>query len=571
MKSFQEKKVQVWRIRTILIIAFILIAILAARLFQVQVLQYKKYSTLAEKQHLLQKEIPAKRGQVFVKEKDDQKFPIAVNVKRYLIYAVPQRITKDDDLASKISPIIDMPADKIKEMFSDKKKVYVTIKHDLSDEQAKKIEDLNFEGIGLTPEEKRYYPEGSLASHILGFVNNEGKGQYGIEGYFNEQLSGKTGMLETEKDVEGNPIFLDVNSNKPASNGDDIVLTIDRSIQYKVEDILKKGVEKHGADSGSVIVIEPQTGKILAMANYPNFDPNKFGEVENFDIFKNESIASVWEPGSIYKVITMAAGLNEGKVTPDSTYDDTGNVERDGYNIKNSDKSANGTQTMTQVLEKSLNTGAIYVKDKTGNETFYNYLKNFGFGVMTGIELEGEGKGDIKPIENWTEVGFATASFGQGIAITPLQMVTAFGAIANSGKMMKPQIIDEVIHPDGKTEKIEPKMVKQVISPQAASLLGGMMVNVVERGHGTQAGVTGYYIAGKTGTAQIPLPGGQGYDPNHTIGSFAGFGPVENPKFVMLVKIDKPRDVIWAESSAAPIFGEIAQVLLNYYQIPPSR
>jgi cell division protein FtsI/penicillin-binding protein 2 len=572
VKKYYEQKNQGKRIIFLLILSFILGGILIIRLFQIQVLEHENYKALAEKQHWTQQEIPASRGTIYVRDKNtNDRYPLATNITRHLVYAVPPQIKDKGETAKRLAPILQIKEDEISKNISDDKKFYVILKHKISDEETNKIKELKLSGIFLTPEPQRIYPENSLAAQLLGFVNNDGKGQYGIEGYFDKQLKGKPGTLEAEKDVLGTIISWNESKIDPANNGNNIILTIDRNIQYKVEKILEEGIKKHGADSGSIIVMEPKTGKILAMASSPSFDPNKFSDIQNYDLYKNAAVSDVWEPGSIFKVITMASALNEDKVNPETTYTDTGSVVVDEHTIHNSDNKANGVQTMTQVLEKSLNTGVIFAKDQIGNNIFYNYLKNFGFGVLTGVELDGESKGDIPPISEWSNAKFATAAFGQGIAITPIQMSTAVSAIANGGKLMKPQIIEEIDHPDGSKEKVEPKMIRQIVSPNVAAQLGGMMVQVVENGHGYQAKVPGYYIAGKTGTAQVPLPSHSGYDPNKTIGSFAGFAPVNDPKFAILVKIDVPKDVIWAESSAAPIFGEVAKELLNYYKIPPSR
>lgn len=545
------------------------VGIIIVRLFYVQVLDHSRYVALAQQQHWMEKEIPANRGQIYVRE-GSEKYPMAINITKNLIYASPIQMKDIPDASKKLSSVLNIPEKDLNDLMGGKK-AYVVLKHYLSDDETAKIKQLNLEGIYLTPEATRYYPEEEIASHVLGFVNAEGEGQYGIEGFFNNELKGKKGTLSTEKDATGVEISMGTKDLAESANGDDIVLTIDRTLQYKVEKILKEGVEKHRADSGSVIVMDPKTGKVIAMANYPNFNPNAYKDITDYNVFKNNAIASIWEPGSIFKVITMGAALNEEKVTPETIYTDTGAVNVGGHTIKNSDGSANGKQTMTQVLEKSLNTGAIFAKDQIGNGKFFEYLKNFGFGLTSGIELATEDKGDIRPVSDWQEINFDTATFGQGIAITPIQMITAISAIANGGKLMEPHIIDEIIHANGQSEKIDSKMVRQVLSAKAAANLGAMMVSVVEKGHGYQAKVPGFYIAGKTGTAQVPIPGGGGYYKNKTIGSFAGFGPVDNPRFAILVKIDVPKDVIWAESSAAPIFGQVAQELVNYYQIPPTR
>jgi len=282
-------------------------------------------------------------------------------------------------------------------------------------------------------------------------------------------------------------------------------------------------------------------------------------------------VFGAYEPGSVFKAITMAAALDLGKVTPQSTYVDTGAVKIGAFTIRNSDEKANGTQTMTQVLEKSLNTGAIHAGQLVGLQSFAKYVKNFGFGEKSGVELSGEAAGNLAALTKRGDIYLATASFGQGITVTPIQLLAAFGAIANGGKLMKPHVVSEIRYPDGKTEKIEPQVLRQVLRPETASTLSAMLVNVVENGHGKKAGVAGYYVAGKTGTAQIRSTTTSGYDPHKTIGTFAGFAPVENPRFAMVAVINVPKDVQFAESSAAPLFGDMMNFLLKYYDVQPNR
>ena len=374
-----------------------------------------------------------------------------------------------------------------------------------------------------------------------------------------------------EKDVAGRWITLATRSLTPAQDGDDIYLTLDAAIQYKAQEVLKKTVAKHGAESGSVIVLNPKTGAVLALANYPDFDLNEYNKISDPGIYSNKSLSADYEPGSVFKPITMAAALNEGKVNPETTYEDTGSVTVDDRTIKNSDLKANGVQTMTQVLEKSLNTGMVFVESKLGHEAFRKYIKKFRFGSPLGIELPSEAKGDTDNLNRRGDIWYATGSFGQGITVTPLQLITAYTAIANEGKLMKPYVVDRIVHPDKTEEKTFPDELETVLDPKTAAKVSAMLVNVVESGHGQKAAVNGYYIAGKTGTAQVPYKDRSGYDPTKNIGSFVGFGPVDNPAFLMLVRIDHPKDVRFAESTAAPAFGEIASFILNYLQIPPSR
>ncbi len=439
-------------------------------------------------------------------------------------------------------------------------------------------EQLTIAGLGFTVESFRFYPETNIGANLLGFVGmvgDEQKGRYGLEGFFETELAGQFGSLKAERDAGGNVIIInDRQYNKP-QDGSDLILTISRSIQYTACQKLNEAILQHGADGGSVIIMEPQSGAILAMCSNPDFDPNNYNDVNDISVYNNIGVFAQYEPGSIYKVITMAASLDQEKITPQTTYNDDAPLKIADYTIENSDRQSHGVVNMTTVLEMSLNTGAIFAMRQIGPEIFTDYVKAFGFGEKTGIELEGEAKGDIAALTKATkkskELYAATASFGQGIAVTPLQMATAFAAIANGGNLVKPYVVKEMVKIDGTKIKTEPTIIRRVISEKTATTLGAMMVNVVENGHGKKAGVKGYWVAGKTGTAQVPRKDGRGYQAGAHIGSFAGFAPVDDPRFVMVVRIDNPRDVEWAESSAAPLFGQIAEYMLNYWQVPKDR
>jgi cell division protein FtsI/penicillin-binding protein 2 len=438
-------------------------------------------------------------------------------------------------------------------------------------------ERVEIKGISYNWHTYRFYPEGSIGSHISGFAFYDDhdviKGSYGLEGFFDKELTGVPGSIRSEKSAGGSAIIVNNREfNKPV-NGSDIILTIDRSVQFAACTRLNAAVARHGADGGSVVILDPKTGAIMAMCSSPDFDPNNYNDVKDIAVYNNPAIFDQYEPGSIFKSMTVAAGLDAQKISPESTFEDKGVVKIAGFDIKNSDKKAHGVVTMTYALAESLNTGMIHIARQVGLPEFKSYLVNFGFGEKGGIELGGEAKGDIRNLDDkkHKELYTYTASYGQGISVTPLQMVTAYGALANGGQMMKPYLVKEIIQEDGRKVSTQPQVIRQVVSERTANLVSGMLVNVVESGHGKRAGVAGYYIGGKTGTAQVPRKDGRGYEEGKHIGSFAGYGPIEDPAFVMVVRINNPRDVMWAESSAAPLFGEIAEFILNYKQIPPSR
>jgi len=375
----------------------------------------------------------------------------------------------------------------------------------------------------------RRYPQESMASQVIGFLGGEGVGQYGIEGYYDKTLQDS-----------------------------DIFLTLDYNIQFMAEKLLGEAGKDLGIEAGQIIVTEPATGRILALADFPSYNPNSYYKVEDFKIFQNSAIQKIFEPGSIFKPITMAVALDQGKVNPQTTFFDSGQIKIGKDIISNYDGRFFGEQTMTQVLEKSINTGAVFAEEQIGHAVFLDYLSRFGFFEPTGIDLQGEISSENKELKKGYEVNFATASFGQGIEVTPIQLVRAFCAIANGGKLIKPYTSEKELgsfSPD------------QVISSKTASQLTAMLVSVVEQGPYTKrAKIPGYYIAGKTGTAQVPEAGV--YSTEKTIQSFVGFAPAFNPRFLILVKLDNPKTKT-AEYSAVPMFQELAKYIIDYWQIPP--
>ncbi len=575
MPQIVNKNLSAYRLASIRLVFLVFFIIIAVRLFELQIVDYKFYNALASGQHdILAKLLPT-RGEIFTADPLSlgQRTPVAVN--RYLnfIYAVPKSIIDPVTTASKLAPLLSMLPVELQGVLGKVDDPYEPVKHLVDDITAQAVKDLNLDGIYILPEVTRYYPEGQLYGQLTGFVGHVGdtkQGQYGIEGFWESILAGQQGELKSEKDVAGRLISLGEHNLTPAEDGADITLTIDKNIQWRACASLKASVKKHGAAGGSLVIMDPKTGAIKAMCGEPTFDPNVYNEVTNQSVFINSAVSVPYEPGSVFKPITMAAALESGNVNPASTYTDTGEVKIGPDIIKNSDFKSHGVQTMTQVLEESLNTGAIFAMRQAGVKAFADFVRKFGFGERTQVELSHEQFGNLETLNKKSEIYYATASFGQGITTTPLQLATAFGAIANKGKLMKPFIVDKISYHTGRNQITEPTFVRQVISPMSAITLGAMLVSVVENGHGKRAGVPGYYVAGKTGTAEIANVAG-GYQTGNNIGTFVGFAPVNDPKFVMVVKISEPRDVVFAESSAAPVFGEVAKYLLEYYQVPPSR
>jgi cell division protein FtsI/penicillin-binding protein 2 len=595
----QKTRSKPGRVRDVVLVVGITIGVIvvAVRLVQLQIVQGSFYSQLASGQHDLFSKLLPERGQILVRERDsDSLYPVATNIDLWTAYSDNRNSFNASDEAKAMAPLLVPtvdPKDKtpdqieaeVKQNLADKEAellkrlsvalaAYEPLGRDLAKNIADGIRALGFANVNFAPEKSRFYPESGFSGQLLGFVGYQGNvkiGLYGLEGYWDKELAGTPGFLSASKDPKGDIISSSDGSLQEKIDGSDIVLTVDRTLEATVCDKLKAAVKAHNATGGSVVIMDPGSGAILAICSTPDFDPNNYNQVADPSIFNDPAIWNAYEPGSVMKAITMAAGLDSGALTPNTTYTDTGSVVYGKVKIQNADFMAHGVETMIDVLNKSLNTGAIFAMRTTGMDKFKSYLKDFGFGVRTGIELDTESPGNLSSLDNNHEINAASASFGQGITVTPLQLAVAYGAIANNGKMMKPYIVDSIVHPDGTVVKTEPRTVRQVISDRAAGLLTGMLVSVVKNGEGHRAGVPGYLVAGKTGTAQIAKSDGSGYqsDIHAEIGSFAGFAPVSDPRFVMVVRIDRPQDVQFAENSAAPLWGDIASYALKYLEVPP--
>jgi len=464
---------------------------------------------------------------------------------------------------------------------------YKPIMKKLSLEESKAVKSLGYYGLVLQPENYRLYPENEFLSNVLGFVDKQGVGRYSLEGQYDLFLRGKDGYKVLDVDNLGNQITVGNEEVVEPVSGQDIVLTINRSIQQYVEKVLKETVDSFSAKGGQVIVMNPKTGAIIAMASYPSYNPNEFYKVYETDdetgeylngvgpeAFYNPSVASTYEPGSTYKIFTVSTALDSGEFLVDEKVcDETGKAEiKSGnktYVIQNASLKAHGCMTLSQLLEKSSNIGALRVSLRVGAGVFRTYMKNFGFSEFTDIGFEDENNGYIKDIKEWGKVMLANAGFGQGFTVTPIQLVTAAGAIANQGKLMRPYFVEEK-HIDNKVIKTESFAVRRVIVPLTAQRVTDMMVNVVDKGLGSSASIPGYSVAGKTGTSQVSKDGG-GYSTENYITSFLGFAPASDPAFVMLVKVDYPQRQRYGSIVAAPAFSKIGSYILKTLEIPKDR
>ncbi len=540
---------------------------LVGRLYQKSVLDHATSVKAATSQYAFRQEVIGRRGAIlFFDTSTERYFPVAQNEKRYHVTVIPKNIKNKEQSTKQLAKLLNLEEAKLFEIINSDKKYAPPIKRRLTRTEADKVAELKLDGVLIQPESVRVYPEQSLVSQLVGFVNAEDKGNYGIEGTYDSILRGSSGYRVGEKDNKGHLISLE--DEVAAKNGADIVLTIDRDIQHYVEKALAAAIETYQADAGTVVIVDPKTGAVIAMASLPSYNPNEYNKVEDPSRFINPAVASVWEPGSIAKPLVMALAIDKGLVEPDTKSTFAASVKVLNHEIFTAEKKAYGEETMTQVLENSDNVGMVWVADKLGNQDEYDGLKKFGFGEAPEVKLQNVVGGTLPALKTWNDLSRANISFGQGFSSTPLQMALAYGALANDGKLMAPYIVSEIRDETGVLSKTEPKQIRQVVTPDTAHKLTNMLESVVLRGHAKRAGVTGFRVGGKTGTAQIPDPSG-GYYEDRFVGSLAGYFPLTDPKYAMVVKLDNPKTVKFAESSAGPTFGDIAKWILLHKQILP--
>ena len=537
---------------------------LIVRLAFLQIIHHDRYALEAQEQHLSRQTVRPTRGAIL----DRNGYPLATTLDAYDLYierSAWQSLTSARQWAEVLAPLVNKSVDDILTGVAAQPEGDYTLALGLDYERGRSVLDLGLPGLKAAPSTRRFYPEGDLASGLLGFVGRDHVGLTGLEADLQAELAGTPGDLYFERDSLGTPIPFGRRRGRAPIPGGDVRLTIDRYIQRLVDDELDRRIEKHSASGGTIIVMDPMTGAILAMASRPSFRLSSLDLSKEVDqaLFRNRAVTDVYEPGSVWKVITAATAVDLGLVNANTTYYDEGYVSVGGATIYNWDYSSNGTQTTTQLLQKSLNTGAIWLSSLIGPDDFYRYVRRFGFGAVTNSGLGGEAEGLVRASgeEGWYPIDLATNSFGQGIAATPLQVITAVAAIANGGKLMRPYLVQEVMGPQGR-RVYEPVVVRQPISEAAARTVARMMNEVVEGVPYHLARIRGYHVAGKTGTTVVSIPGG--YDLNSTIASFVGFAPLEDPRMIMLVKIDQPQDDPLGGRVAAPIFGVLAPDILAY-------
>ena len=565
------------RLKLFFVFMFLGFALLLARLFYWQVYKGGELAIEARQQHQAGMILSAPRGDIYTADGN----LLAASTDMWLVYADIPNINEDiTSIADKLAPLfVDDPSDKsevfneagrIKELLSKKDLLWVSLKQKVGGEIKKKVEKLEIKGLGFEKQEGRFYPEASAAAHLLGFVgkNKEGQdqGYFGLEGYYDLVLSGKPGYILRENDAAGLPIAAGSSKEITAVEGVNLVTYINGGIQLDLDQKLRQGIEKYGANGGTAIVMDPKTGGIIAMSSYPSYDPLKYYDYGD-KFFINPAISLSFEPGSIFKVLVMASALDAGVIKPETKCDICqGPVKIDKYTIGTWNDVYHKDTDMTEIIVNSDNVGMVFVGQKLGIEKMYDYLDSFAMGKKTDIDLQGEMSPQLRKKEDWGLIDLATASFGQGIAVTPIQMVRAVGAIANGGLMLSPQVVDKISGNEWQND-VRETSIKRIISEKAAKEMSAMMAEAARGGESKWTNIKGFRVAGKTGTAQIPIAGH--YDSEKTIASFIGFAPVEDPDFVMLVTLHEPKTSPWASETAAPLWYLIARDLFVYYGIQP--
>ncbi len=546
------------------------VLILSGRLFYWQVIRHNELVNIGERWQLLDRPIPALRGKIM----DQRGLTLAMDEYEFEIFASPADVDDPDMLATELAPMLGIDQSVLAELLSQKGVSYVPLARRVPLENARRVEklrdDLNETALGITAVAKRGYPGKEMACHLLGFVTRDREVFYGVEEFYDHELQGTEGSWGGTGDVLDFNVGLGHARLILPQDGRDVILTIDCRVQQIAEEELLKAIREFRAEGGTIIVMDPRTGAVLAMTSYPGYDPNLyFGEAMREEVFTNPAISIPYEPGSVFKVITMASALDSGMYSRASTYNDVGQILVGGNLIRNWDRRAYGVRTMTELLGYSLNVGAATLSTNLGSETFYSYLRRFGFGEVTGIDLPHESAGTLRlPGDaDWHEADLGTNAFGQGIAVTPIQMITAIAAVANDGVLPTPYIVERIELEGKPIEELHPQPGRRVISSLVARELTEMLVESMQGKENLS--IPGYAIAGKTGTAQIPITGG--YDPEGTIGAFAGYAPARDPRFIILVKIDRPKESPWGTVVAVPAFRRIAEKLFIYMAIPPDQ
>jgi cell division protein FtsI (penicillin-binding protein 3) len=558
------------RILTLMALVLCAYLVLLGRLAYWQVWRHADMARLAATYHDDTITLPAVRGNIL----DRNGALLVTNTPVFSIFASPDQISGAErkDIAAKLAPVLQLTTADIELKLASARQ-FVYLARRVPAAVAQRLDAMRLPGIGKVAETQRSYVDGgvagtSLAANLLGFANDAGKGNYGIEGYYDKTLAGQAGFEATVRDLANQPIVLSDRQRREPVNGMTLQLSLDSTIQVVAERALAEGVQKYQAESGSLIIMEPATGRIVAWADVPSYNANQFSTTPTAQ-FIDPIVSNLYEPGSVMKVVTLGGALDDHAITPDTRFNETGVAVVGGVAIRNWDNRAHGNVTMTQVLENSLNVGAVKAQQMEGAGPFYQYMQRFGIGAPTGVDVAAETAEPLRDLAKWKPVELATAAYGQGVDTTPIEMLAAVNVVATGGNLVWPHVVDEVIDENGTRHAVQPRIVRQVISAKTAQQMQQMMVGVVEHGSGFAARIDGFKnrIAGKTGTASIPENGK--YLPDATIGSFVGFVPVDHPQFIMLVITRKPKVLFEGAYVAAPIWKTVASALITQWQIAP--
>lgn len=557
-----------------------IMAVFVARLFYLQIIQHDYYVKIANQEQIKRLTIPAKRGLIYALD-DQTPVPLVMNQTVYTVFADPQTTKDDSNIIDTIQRVAGGNArSDLQKLLDRKDSRYQILATRITRTQADKIKKENLSGIGFQQESQRVYPEGSLAAQVLGFVDYSNVGRYGIEDKLNDQLTGTDGLLQSVTDISSVPLAIgNKNIDKPAINGKNIVLSIDRSVQSHVDQALADGLKRTGATRGSAIVLDPQTGKVMAMANLPSYDPSKFNEVKDASVFNNGVVSAPYEPGSDVKTLTMATGIDKGVVAPDSTYINTDHIQVDDRMISNATFGQTGEITFQHALNWSLNTGFVTIAQRLGNgksitrearDTMYDYFYNrFHLGQLTGIEVAGEIAGTVisPATSEGNAVRYSNMAFGQGLDVTMIQVASAFGSIVNGGKYYKPTVLAGIVDSSGKYKPNEIAVPSVQIKASTANQVR-QMTHVARNTFFSSVDKPGYYIGGKTGTSQVVKNGV--YSDDETVGTYLGYGGSDDlSRYVIMVQVSGDHKLLQGARDALPIFTDISNWMLDYLEIQP--
>ena len=553
------------RLRALIVAGLVACAFLGllGRLTYLQVVKHEDYLRLAESQHAKTIPLKPKRGPIL----DRGGQVLAVSSATESLFALPGRVEDKDALARRLAPILGDPADEIAKRLSSSKR-FVFVKRKLPPPAAQAVRDLKEPALGFVEESLRLYPNRELAAHVVGFESVDGRGLAGIEQAWDGELAGQEGKALVERDALGREVTAAPVVLRPSRPGQGLVLTLDATLQYIAEKEVDAAWRRTRSKAAMAVAMDPRTGEVLAVAIRPTFNPNSYTAATDEER-RDRAVTDPFEPGSTFKVILAAAALEEGVVRPtDRFYGGLGSITVANATIH--DWKPWGWLSFAEVLANSSNVGTIKVGLQVGKERYYKYITGFGFGTPTGVGLPGESRGQLRPPQRWSGLSLATMSIGQEISVTALQIVSAFGAVANGGRLMQPQIVRAVLDADGReVRRFEPKVVRQVISPDTARTLTGLLAGVVREGTGHNAAIPGYEVGGKTGTAQKLDRATGRYSRAPGVLSFVGFAPVDDPRIVMLVMLDEPKNEKWGSEAAAPIFAAIGKEALRYLHVAP--